>query len=82
MRRGDGLLGVTFSCDGCGLKDERVLITARGKDQDVVAWMEQATVEVASAHRFLSPHCTATHLKDFKIPVDGATQIGGLPGET
>lgn len=69
---------VLYSCADCHLKDIGLDVPARVDDEDVRAWMDATVRLVAADHtRRRSPFCRAKALQELKIPVTGASKIGG-----
>jgi hypothetical protein len=66
-----------YSCRGCGLTDIAVDVPARGADEEVAVWMQQAIRTLARDHGRRSPWCRPKALQEVKIPLTGADRIGG-----
>jgi hypothetical protein len=64
-------LTVLFSCDQCGLVDEKVLVPERLEREDVVHWVREVVGKaVREAHLKKSLLCEAVGFQNLKIPVD------------
>ena len=70
-------IGALYSCQGCGANNEPVHVPARRNGEDVATWMGATVDLLRVAHRRRSPVCDATAFGEIKIPVAGASQIGG-----
>jgi hypothetical protein len=68
-----------YSCTWCELEDAEVDVPARGKAEDVVAWMRRAVIAVGNDHQRRTPGCRAPELRNLKIPVEGVDRIGDPP---
>lgn len=67
-----------FSCDACGVRDIKFEVEAR-TTEDVIVWMKQKlTIAVGKAHFKMSPYCSVSKLTNVKIPITGASKIGGV----
>lgn len=66
-----------YTCNDCGLSDVKVAVTARVAE-DVTVWMEETVVpSVTWDHFKRSPYCMAKKLSQLKIPITGASKVGG-----
>ena len=77
MRR---TIGLTYTCNECGLKDVTVQIVAR-TTEDIVDWMQDVLIpKLAQDHWNRSPSCIATTLSQVKIPLakNEGSPIGGV----
>ena len=73
------MLGITYSCGRCGLKDAEVKVRYRESSEDVLVWMKQVVEPALLEDHFQhSPHCKTDHVDDVKIPIpEGSEFIGG-----
>ena len=68
---------VLYTCLPCGIIDAKVEVPAR-TTEDVITWVEKIMgPAIAEDHRKRSPNCCPATLSNVKIPVTGATRIGG-----
>lgn len=68
---------ILYTCDSCGIKNQKVVVIAR-TTQNVVEWVQRVAAYAISAdHAGRSPHCKATTMTDMKIPVSGTDKVGG-----
>lgn len=66
---------VMYSCGQCRLKKAKVSIRARGKDEDIKAWMDSACIiGIANDHRRRSPRCRAQAIDEVFIPLPAGAQ--------
>lgn len=65
------MITVCYSCPSCGVQNQNCEVPARdrGEDEDVVIWMHRVIQIIAADHRSMFPNCTASELKDLKIPL-------------
>jgi hypothetical protein len=68
-----------YSCQACGLKDERVPVRLRYQGEGVAHWVKHAvTPALAADHRAKRRDtCQPLALQEVKIPLDGRDQVGG-----
>lgn len=69
-------IDVLYSCHKCGLKDVSLSVLAR-TTESVVAWTNGIGHAISRDHDRRSPHCHVTSLSEVKIPITGASKIGG-----
>jgi hypothetical protein len=67
---------VLYSCIECGLQDVKVEVEARTVE-DVVTWMKEVGNALGADHFRRSPHCRTLTFSEVKIPITGASKIGG-----
>ena len=73
-------IGVRYSCALCGLEDVEVAVRIRGRDEDVIQWMENAVMPALGRDHFnRSPECHPSTLTQVKIPVPPGTAMIGVP---
>ena len=65
-----------YSCFACGLENIEVLVPAR-ESEGIDAWMNGLIVYLSADHERRSPNCHPEELKNVKIPITGASKIGG-----
>lgn len=65
-----------YSCAGCGLADIGVDVPERG-DESVAVWMNDTIRLLSRDHARRSPRCHPKSLQEVKIPITGASRIGG-----
>lgn len=65
------MITIKFTCDECGVKDEKVEVTAREESDNVIEWVESVVISaITFRHAIISPNCKATELTNLKIPMD------------
>ena len=67
---------VMYSCFGCGLTDVVVPVPAR-EGEEIEPWMNDLIARLSYDHSLRSPRCHPEELKNVKIPITGASKIGG-----
>lgn len=70
-------IGVKYSCAGCGIVRQAVIVQAREEGQDVVDWMERTVWRVHQDHRSRSPQCREAAMSELLIPAADRRIIGG-----
>lgn len=73
------MIGIVYSCDGCGLKDAVVELPYRESEEDVVTWLQtKVGAAVGQDHARRSPKCRSETC-DLRIPMPPGTQWVGGP---
>ena len=72
------MIRVRYSCEGCGLQQIAVEVPAR-IDEDIIAWIEQTGLYVATNHRLQSPNCRS-NVCDLLVPLHEGQPIGKEQG--
>lgn len=75
----DSSIRVLYSCEGCGLRDVGVEVSARVPGTDIGVWIDQTRAAVTIDHRRRSSFCQAPAMQELRIPVAGVNFIGGSP---
>lgn len=71
---------VIYSCFACSVIEQKVMVPARGPEDDVVHWVKNILGHAIDLdHSTRSPHCRAETMDHVKIPITGADKIGGAP---
>lgn len=66
------MITVMFSCDGCGLVDQKVQVPARATaEEDVTEYLKRMGGWIGEEHERLSPKCKSMKMKNLKIPTKG-----------
>ena len=73
-------LKLTYSCDGCGLKNADVMVRYREPDEDIVHWIDTVVgMAISADHQAKSPLCPSRTMRELKIPMPhGDNGIGML----
>lgn len=63
------MITVMFTCHRCGVEKAKVSVRDRGKDEDVVVYVQDIMNEVGDAHSLRSPDCPERKV-DLYLPFD------------
>lgn len=79
MRRKGLTIEVMYTCDGCGLKDRKVNVSARKPSEDVMEWLcGVMRTELTADHNNMSPKCPAVKMAQVMIPVNKPTETARI----
>lgn len=63
-------IDVRYTCGTCPVANAKVTVREREPKEDVVEWVERVVGKAVSVdHWRRSPYCTATSVRELKIPV-------------
>ena len=72
---------VEYTCAQCGATHIRVEVPSRLTDaENVTDWMETVVAAISRDHDLRSPGCVIEKFTEVRIPVTGASRIGGVAG--
>lgn len=69
---------IMYSCVLCAVRDQSLSVPARMDPNSLVKeWVESTVTRVHADHLLRHPNCIAKELTDLKVPMDGASWVGG-----
>lgn len=80
------MITILFTCDNCGLKDEKAFVRFRHEGEDVLEWMKEVQRQLSVFHDLASPGipyagsvtvpCRPKELTLIKIPIAKDGSVG------